>query len=104
MRQSPDFLDEARKPVRLDTVLGLLLRYADFQQYAQFLSRSQFRPGAVQALRQAETINRIYRSKCFRRARRFVALQMSDQVPRRAELRHFAQLRFPFLYAILAKM
>src|ERR1700676_109804 len=104
MRQSPDFLDEARKPVRLDTVLRLLLRHAHFEQYAQFLSRSQFRPGAVQALRQAEIVHRIHASKCFRRAGGLVALQVSHKVPPPRNLRPSAELSFPLLHAILAKM
>src|SRR5260370_7062017 len=76
----------------------------DFNQHAQSARDACFSARAVQPLRDRQIIDGIYAVKTFRRPRRLIALQMSNQMPPRHQSCRSSVLPFPFLHAILAKV
>ena len=64
---------------RGNSALGCLTAYIDFDQNFQLLP--ELLCGGIQLLRQTQRIDRIHRSEQFNRFRRFVGLQMANQMP-----------------------
>src|ERR1700757_3509804 len=60
--------------------------------------------GRVEFLGKSDTVHRIHAIEQIRSAACFVALKMTDQMPRRIEICDGRLLRFPLLNAILAEM
>jgi len=92
-----------RGKVRLrNSTFGGLVAQMNFDQYAELLVFR--RRGGVEALRESQAIDGIDAIEQPRGARGFVALQVADQVPRRAEIRQRRGFALEFLNAILAKV
>ena len=68
------------------------------------MCRGNFRSRAIQTLRKRQIVHGIDAVKHSRRFRGLIALQVTDQVPFRAQAFDRAALPFPFLHSILAKM
>src|ERR1700683_820887 len=104
-RQRSHLFGKRRQIRRIHAAFCVFVCYANLEQYAQLRTAPSFTSRTVQSPRQSRIVHRVHAVKQSGCPRRFVTLQMSNQVPLRVrQIAEPTALPFPLLYAVFSEI